>query len=83
MLKRPSLAYLVSFLFPCSDLLSLCVTSADVECVGIIAAIVWFPLGIGLCLLDRSVNCKRCGAVIKARPSIRVGGPRRRDGNRR
>jgi len=38
--------------------------------VGIIAAVVWFPLGIGLCLLDRTVTCKRCGAVIKARPSI-------------
>ncbi|KAG9316770.1 hypothetical protein JVU11DRAFT_2832 [Chiua virens] len=32
--------------------------------LGIIAAIVWFPLGIGLCLLDRRVQCKRCGIVI-------------------
>ncbi|KAG1869735.1 hypothetical protein C8R48DRAFT_699578 [Suillus tomentosus] len=32
--------------------------------LGILAAIVWFPLGIGLCLLDRRVKCKRCGAVI-------------------
>ena len=36
--------------------------------IGLIAAIAWFPLGIGLCLLDRTVTCKRCGAVIKARP---------------
>ncbi|KAG1777821.1 hypothetical protein EV702DRAFT_1101138 [Suillus placidus] len=32
--------------------------------LGILAAIVWFPLGIGLCLLDRRVKCKRCGLVI-------------------
>ncbi|KAI9571161.1 hypothetical protein HD554DRAFT_2079034 [Boletus coccyginus] len=32
--------------------------------LGILAAIVWFPLGIGLCLLDRRVQCKRCGVVI-------------------
>ncbi|KAG2132568.1 hypothetical protein BD769DRAFT_1666004 [Suillus cothurnatus] len=32
--------------------------------LGILAAIVWFPLGIGLCLLDRKVKCKRCGMVI-------------------
>ncbi|KAF9784321.1 hypothetical protein BJ322DRAFT_1064113 [Thelephora terrestris] len=42
--------------------------------LGIIAAIVWFPLGIGLCLLDRTVTCKRCGAVIKGRPGIHLGG---------
>jgi len=49
--------------------------------LGIVAAIVWFPLGIGLCLLDRTVTCKRCGAVIKARPSIQLGGSNRRDRN--
>ncbi|KAG1812108.1 uncharacterized protein BJ212DRAFT_1371450 [Suillus subaureus] len=32
--------------------------------LGILAAIVWFPLGIGLCLLDRRVKCKRCGMII-------------------
>lgn len=31
---------------------------------GILAAVFWFPLGIGLCLLDRRVKCGRCGAVI-------------------
>ena len=45
---------------------------------GIIAAIVWFPLGIGLCLLDRSVTCKRCGAIIKGGPGIHLGGSNRR-----
>ncbi|KAF8444802.1 hypothetical protein JVT61DRAFT_3069 [Boletus reticuloceps] len=30
----------------------------------VLAAIIWFPLGIGLCLLDRRVQCKRCGVVI-------------------
>ena len=33
--------------------------------LGVIAAIVWFPLGIGLCLLDRRVHCKRCGESIE------------------
>ncbi|KAF8840734.1 hypothetical protein BDN67DRAFT_990209 [Paxillus ammoniavirescens] len=32
--------------------------------LGVLAAIVWFPLGIGLCLLDRRVKCKRCGVMI-------------------
>ncbi|KAI0058699.1 hypothetical protein BV25DRAFT_1189726 [Artomyces pyxidatus] len=32
--------------------------------LGILAAIVWFPLGIGLCLLDRKVRCRRCGEHI-------------------
>jgi hypothetical protein len=33
--------------------------------VGVLAAIIWFPLGIGLCLLDRRVKCKRCGMMIQ------------------
>lgn len=45
---------------------------------GVLAAIFWFPLGIGLCILDRSVTCKRCGAVIKGRPGINFGGSSRR-----
>ncbi|KAI0093037.1 hypothetical protein BDY19DRAFT_921678 [Irpex rosettiformis] len=32
--------------------------------LGILAAIFWFPLGIGLCLLDRKVYCSRCGQLI-------------------
>jgi hypothetical protein len=32
---------------------------------GIFAAIVWFPLGIGLCLLDRRVRCARCGESLE------------------
>jgi len=32
--------------------------------LGIIAAVVWFPLGIGLCLLDRKVKCSRCGRIL-------------------
>ncbi|KAG1752831.1 hypothetical protein EDB19DRAFT_1670055 [Suillus lakei] len=31
---------------------------------GILAAIIWFPLGIVCCLLDRRVKCRRCGAII-------------------
>jgi len=74
MLRRPSLVCLVSFsvLFCFFSLLE---ASADaILLVGIIAAIVWFPFGIGLCILDRTVTCKRCGAVVKARPSIHIGG---------
>ncbi|KAI1794067.1 hypothetical protein LXA43DRAFT_997517 [Ganoderma leucocontextum] len=41
------------------------VTTSKFGLLGIIAAIVWFPLGIGLCLLDRKVYCTRCGAVIQ------------------
>jgi hypothetical protein len=44
-----------------------CVRAHDCVLVhlGVIAAIVWFPLGIGLCLLDRRVQCKRCGEAIE------------------
>ncbi|KAH7913462.1 hypothetical protein BJ138DRAFT_1124355 [Hygrophoropsis aurantiaca] len=40
------------------------VPQAKYGLLGILAAIVWFPLGIGLCLLDRRVKCKRCGYMI-------------------
>ncbi|KZS98601.1 hypothetical protein SISNIDRAFT_448881 [Sistotremastrum niveocremeum HHB9708] len=33
--------------------------------LGVLAAIIWFPLGIGLCLLDRRVRCERCGYMIE------------------
>ncbi|KIJ54361.1 hypothetical protein M422DRAFT_25284 [Sphaerobolus stellatus SS14] len=33
--------------------------------LGILAAIFWFPLGVGLCLLDRRVTCDRCGRTIE------------------
>ncbi|KAJ7691285.1 hypothetical protein B0H17DRAFT_1063359 [Mycena rosella] len=33
--------------------------------LGILAAVFWFPLGVGLCLLDRRVKCARCGRVIE------------------
>ncbi|KAG6828693.1 hypothetical protein H0H92_007055 [Tricholoma furcatifolium] len=32
--------------------------------LGVLAAVFWFPLGIGLCLLDRHTRCQRCGAVL-------------------
>ncbi|KAF5386244.1 hypothetical protein D9615_002657 [Tricholomella constricta] len=32
--------------------------------LGILAAVFWFPLGIGLCILDRRVKCTRCGAIL-------------------
>ena len=31
---------------------------------GVLAAVFWFPLGIGLCLLDRRVQCRRCGMIV-------------------
>ncbi|KAI0342175.1 hypothetical protein BDW22DRAFT_244847 [Trametopsis cervina] len=33
--------------------------------LGVLAAVFWFPLGIGLCLLDRRVQCTRCGKMIE------------------
>lgn len=37
----------------------------DTISTGILAAIIWFPLGIGLCLLDKRVKCQRCGLVLE------------------
>ncbi|KAJ2930292.1 hypothetical protein H1R20_g6817, partial [Candolleomyces eurysporus] len=36
----------------------------DPGVIGILAAIFWFPLGIGLCLIDKKVKCSRCGITI-------------------
>ena len=33
--------------------------------LGVLAAIIWFPLGIALCLLDRRVRCERCGETLE------------------
>jgi hypothetical protein len=41
------------------------VNEAKYGILGILAAIIWFPLGIGLCFLDRRIKCSRCGLVIK------------------
>ncbi|KAF9533358.1 hypothetical protein CPB83DRAFT_805236 [Crepidotus variabilis] len=41
------------------------VTRTDYGILGILAAIIWFPLGIGLCLLDKRVKCQRCGLVLE------------------
>jgi len=40
------------------------ITHSKFGILGILAAIVWFPFGIGLCLLDRRVVCSRCGQTI-------------------
>ncbi|RDX55020.1 hypothetical protein OH76DRAFT_1397359 [Lentinus brumalis] len=40
------------------------VTTTKFGILGILAAILWFPLGVGLCMLDRKVYCKRCGAIL-------------------
>lgn len=31
---------------------------------GVLAAVFWFPFGVGLCLLDRRIKCDRCGIII-------------------
>ncbi|KAF7315427.1 hypothetical protein MIND_00057500 [Mycena indigotica] len=33
--------------------------------LGYILALAWFPLGVGLCLLDRRVKCSHCGKVLE------------------
>ncbi|KAF8608881.1 hypothetical protein BDV93DRAFT_486258 [Ceratobasidium sp. AG-I] len=33
--------------------------------LGVLAAVFWFPLGVGLCLLDRRTQCSRCGLTIE------------------
>ncbi|KAJ3999279.1 hypothetical protein F5050DRAFT_1687351 [Lentinula boryana] len=40
-------------------------TQTNFGILGILAAVLWFPLGIGLCLLDRRVKCRRCGEMIQ------------------
>jgi hypothetical protein len=52
----PILSYLTPFVLEISN--------ANLLSVGILAAVFWFPLGIGLCLLDRRVKCRRCGIMI-------------------
>ncbi|KAG7091010.1 hypothetical protein E1B28_010073 [Marasmius oreades] len=32
--------------------------------LGVLSAVLWFPLGVGICLLDRRVKCTRCGHII-------------------
>ncbi|KAK7005760.1 hypothetical protein R3P38DRAFT_3039467 [Favolaschia claudopus] len=41
------------------------VASTHYGLLGILAAVFWFPLGVGLCLLDRRVKCSRCGRTIE------------------
>ncbi|KAJ4493776.1 hypothetical protein C8J55DRAFT_167613 [Lentinula edodes] len=41
------------------------ITQTHFGILGILAAVFWFPLGVGLCLLDRRVKCRRCGQVIE------------------
>ncbi|KAL1704912.1 hypothetical protein EV121DRAFT_259127 [Schizophyllum commune] len=40
------------------------VTKTSFGLLGIIAAVLWFPLGVGLCLVDRRTTCTRCGTVL-------------------
>lgn len=40
------------------------VTETKYGLLGVLAAIFWFPIGIGLCILDRRVKCVRCGVIF-------------------
>uniref|UniRef100_A0A0W0EWY3 Uncharacterized protein n=1 Tax=Moniliophthora roreri TaxID=221103 RepID=A0A0W0EWY3_MONRR len=40
------------------------ITETKFGVLGILAAVFWFPLGVGLCLLDRRVKCSRCGHTL-------------------
>ena len=44
--------------------LVLCTNDELTAFVGVLAAIVWFPIGIACCLLDRRVKCARCGMTL-------------------
>ncbi|EMD37349.1 hypothetical protein CERSUDRAFT_83127 [Gelatoporia subvermispora B] len=35
-------------------------------CAGLTLAFLFFPLGIGFCMLDRKIKCKRCGRLLDA-----------------
>jgi len=41
------------------------VPQTNYSLLGVLVAVFWFPLGIGLCLLDRRVRCTRCGLHIE------------------
>jgi hypothetical protein len=34
--------------------------------VGILAAILWFPLGVACLFVDRKVRCTRCGVILES-----------------
>jgi hypothetical protein len=40
-------------------------SGTDSTQLGLLAAVFWFPFGIGLCLLDRQVKCTRCGVTTR------------------
>jgi Uncharacterized conserved protein (DUF2367) len=66
MCQRHGMVSSVRYTSMCYSLLIVCgLTFMCFVLVGVIAAIMWFPLGIGLCLLDRRVQCKRCGESIE------------------
>jgi Uncharacterized conserved protein (DUF2367) len=53
--------------FSCVLVSPMCSCFVAFVCVflGVLAAIIWFPLGIALCLLDRRVRCERCGETLE------------------
>ncbi|KAF9007744.1 hypothetical protein BDZ89DRAFT_965518 [Hymenopellis radicata] len=66
---HPETGEQIASLLPPSHPEMMCLQSGHVPhtsygVLGILAAVFWFPLGVGLCLLDRHVKCTRCGAAI-------------------
>ncbi|KAH8118943.1 hypothetical protein DFH11DRAFT_1562033 [Phellopilus nigrolimitatus] len=68
--QNPTTGHIISTVLPPDHPEMLCmregrhVRSTRFGLLGVLAAVFWFPLGIGLCLLDRRVVCTRCGHVI-------------------
>ncbi|EEB94579.1 hypothetical protein MPER_06586 [Moniliophthora perniciosa FA553] len=65
----PQTGHPVTFTLPPNHPEMICLQSGHITetkfgVLGILAAVFWFPLGVGLCLLDRRVKCSRCGHIL-------------------
>ncbi|KAI0697248.1 hypothetical protein BC835DRAFT_1338752 [Cytidiella melzeri] len=68
--RHPQSGEIISSLLPPDHPQMICLQQGHIPhskfgILGIVAAVFWFPLGVGLCLLDRRVQCTRCGHVIE------------------
>ncbi|CEL61084.1 hypothetical protein RSOLAG1IB_04324 [Rhizoctonia solani AG-1 IB] len=66
---NPRTGELVSSLLPPNHPEMICLQQGHIiqtryGILGILAAVFWFPLGIGLCLIDKRTKCERCGLRI-------------------
>ena len=68
--QNPVTGHVITSVFPPDHPEMIClqegrhVTHTRFGLLGILAAIVWFPIGIACCLIDRRVVCRRCGKII-------------------